>query len=412
MSEINKRQLIAGMAVTPLASSAVSAAAISRKPWDVIVVGAGVFGAWTAEMLRRAGKKVLLVDAWAPAHARASSGGESRLTRGGYGQDAVYTQMASDSLAEWVRLSRDAGLPLFHQAGVLAFFDKETDYAAGSLATMQELNLPVERIEPEALAQRWPQFDWSGVAFGLYEPGFGALMARRGVATLVANFVNRGGVYRQAAIEPPTNDSPLTSLKTRSGDTLEAEQYVFACGPWLAKLFPELLGERLFATRQEIFFFRPPPGDTRFTASAMPGWIDFQGGDAFYGFPDLEGRGFKIADDKHGPPADFDANDRAPSAEGLAAIRAYMARRFPAMADAPLSETRVCQYENSANGDFLIDRHPDWSNTALVGMGSGHGFKHGPSVGKLAAQLVTGGGAPNPRFSLTSKTTRQDRSVH
>ncbi|MEL6359862.1 MAG: FAD-dependent oxidoreductase [Pseudomonadota bacterium] len=406
--KITRRATVAGLASTPVVSSAVAA----RERWDVVVVGAGVFGAWTAEQMRRRGKRVLLVDAWGPAHARASSGGESRLTRAGYGRDAVYSRMALEALDDFKKLSRDAGLPIFHEAGVLSFYDREMDYATGSFEALRELNIPVERIEPSDLKKRWPQIDFTGVAFGQYEPSFGALMARRGVATLVENFVRQGGAYLRAAIAPPKSQSELKTVTTSDGDKISADTFVFACGPWLGKLFPELLGPRLFATRQEILYFQSPAGDKRFTASQMPGWIDFVGDKVFYGFPDLESRGFKIADDSHGPIVDFDKNDRMLTAESLDMVRSYMAGRFPAMADAPLSEARICQYENSANGDFLIDRHPEWSNTLLVGMGSGHGFKHGPAVGRIAADLLLDGKTPDRRFSLATKDTSQNRSVH
>ena len=406
--EITRRLALGGLAAVPF----MTASARVKTGWDVIVVGAGVFGAWTAENLRRSGKRVLLVDAWGPANARASSGGETRMTRGGYGTDKIYSAMALESLEEWKRLSSDTGTRLFHKTGVLAFFDKENDYAAGSLKTLQALDIPVARIEPATLAKRWPQINWSDVAFGLYEPEFGALMARRGVATLVQAYIKRGGAYRQTMILPPKAGEALTSLQTKDGDTLQADQYVFACGPWLAKLFPALLGDRLFATRQEIFYFRAPGGDRSFTAPSMPGWAHFASGKVFYGFPDIESRGFKIAEDTHGPLVDFDANDRLPTAESLGNIRAYMGQRFPGLADAPLSEARVCQYENSANGDFLIDKHPDWDNAVLVGMGSGHGFKHGPAVGKRAAALLLDGAHLEPRFSLATKATHKARAVH
>jgi glycine/D-amino acid oxidase-like deaminating enzyme len=144
----------------------------------------------------------------------------------------------------------------------------------------------------------------------------------------------------------------------------------------------------------------------------LPGWAEFNEGDIYYGFPDLEARGFKIAHDRHGPAMDPDSGDRAFSQAALADVREFMQRRFPALADRPLVESRVCQYENSWNGDLLIDRHPDWNNVWLVGAGSGHGFKHGPAVGRYAARLVSGGRPEiTARFNLASKTSRQ-RDVH
>lgn len=381
--------------------------------WDAIVVGSGVFGAWTADRLLSAGQRVLLVDAWGPAHARASSGGESRLTRTAYGADTVYTEMAWHSLPHWRALSNMSGLPVFHETGVLFFFADQHPYATATIAAHKAMGLPTELLDAQQMAAKFPQMDFSGIALGIYEPRLGALMARRAVQTLVDRFVRAGGTYMQAEIMPPEPGKPLDALKTRNGETLRATRFAFACGPWLPKLFPALLANRIFPTRQEVFFFAPPAGNTHFDPAHQPGWADFNGGDLYYGFPDLEARGFKIAFDKHGPVIDPDKGDRAPSAEGLALVRAYMARRFPAMAGAQMVEARVCQYENSANGDFLIDRHPEWPNAVIVGAGSGHGFKHGPEVGRYAAQLLLGtlAGA-EPRFSLAAKGTMQDRSVH
>ncbi len=180
-----------------------------------------------------------------------------------------------------------------------------------------------------------------------------------------------------------------------------------------AKVFPRLLGPRIFITRQEVFFFAPPSGDARFAAAALPGWADFNNGDIYYGMPDLESRGFKIAHDKHGPAIDPDRGDRHASPGALADVRAYMAKRFPALANSQLNEERVCQYENSSNGDLLIDRHPAAANVLLVGAGSGHGFKHGPEVGRYAAELLTGKlKTVEPRFSLATKAELQNRAVH
>jgi len=162
-----------------------------------------------------------------------------------------------------------------------------------------------------------------------------------------------------------------------------------------------------------VFFFAPENGDDRFSPGRLPGWADFNEGDIYYGFPDLEGRGFKIAHDEHGERFDPDTGDRRPSALGIEDVRAYLARRFPSLPARPPVESRVCQYENSSNGDLLIDRHPIWSNAFLVGAGSGHGFKHGPAVGRYAADLLAGRLAkPEPRFSLATKGVSQRREVH
>jgi glycine/D-amino acid oxidase-like deaminating enzyme len=384
------------------------------------VVGAGAFGAWTAWHLLRKGERVLLLDAWGPAHARASSGGESRVTRTAYGADDIYTRMAWDSLVDWRWLSERSGLPVFHETGVLFFFPRVEPYVTQSLEVHRRLNIPIEALRRPEMAKRFPQINWDGIEVGLYEPQLGALMARRAVQTLVAEFVKAGGEYRTAAVMPPalpgaaaSGDAKLDALRTASGDVLSAERYLFACGPWLPKVFPASLGTRIFPTRQEAFFFAPEAGDTRFQPGSLPTWADFNNGDIYYGMPDLEARGVKIAHDAHGPPIDPDTGDREASAGALADVRAFMKMRFPALATPPLVESRVCQYENSSNGDFLIDRHPAWRDVWLIGAGSGHGFKHAPAVGLYAASLATQTlKNVEPRFSLASKASVQQRLVH
>src|SRR5688572_29889580 len=248
MADLSRRRLLlsgAGAAVAAAAPDGLRSQPM-RTSWDVAVVGAGVFGAWTAKRLQDAGQRVLLLDAWGPAHARASSAGESRLTRASYGADEVYTRMALDSLSDWQLLSASAELPLFHRIGVLFFFPRVEPFLEQTMAVHRRLRLPTEYLESAALRRRFPQIDFTGIEAGLFEPGFGALMARRSVQTLVAQFVRAGGEYRQAAIQPVGDAQRLERVRTSDGDTIAAGRFVFACGPWLGRLFPDLLGTRIF----------------------------------------------------------------------------------------------------------------------------------------------------------------------
>jgi sarcosine oxidase len=379
----------------------------------VAVVGAGVFGAWTAHHLQQAGHKVTLIDAHGPAHSRASSGGESRLTRAAYGKDEIYTRMAMDSLPQWKALSAVAGLPIFIPAGILFFFPTEEPYVRDSIAAHKKFGLPTDVLTQTEMSRRFPMIDFSGISIGLYEPGFGALMARRAVLTLVDRFVKAGGTYIKAFVQPPASGGVhLNELRLANGEIVRVDRFVFAAGPWLPKLFPQVIGPKIQPTRQEVFFFAPPAGDRRFLPGAMPGWADFNGGDIFYGFPDLESRGVKFAYDAHGVEVDPDTQSRRPTDAALAEITGYRDRRFPALRGVPLTEARVCQYENSSNGDFLIDLHPEWTNVLLLGGGSGHGFKHGPEVGRYAAARLLGSAKAEPRFSLASKSEVHHREVH
>lgn len=407
------RRAVLGGVTGAVAAPAIGRVATRGSKLKIAVIGAGVFGAWTARHLQLAGHKVTLVDARGPANNRASSGGESRMTRAAYGRDTIYTRMALDSLAQWKELQRWTDLPLFINAGVLFFFPTDDPYLADSLAAHRHLMLPTELLSSTDMARRFPMIDASGVHGALYEPGFGALMARRGVQTLVHKIVEEHGEYVLGDVAPPNEEvASLGSIRLSSGETIAADRFVFAAGPWLPKLFPQAIGRRIVATRQEVFFFAPPPGDRRFQPGAMPGWADFNGGDIYYGFPDLEGRGVKFAHDAHGVEVDPDTQSRVPTEAALAEIVAFRDRRFPLLRGAPLVESRVCQYENSGNGDFLIDHHPRLADVLLVGGGSGHGFKHGPEVGRKAAALLLGREPIEPRFSLATKALTQRREVH
>jgi sarcosine oxidase len=379
--------------------------------YDVIVIGAGVFGAWTAYCLRKSGASVLLLDAYGPANSRASSGGESRIIRMGYGADEIYTRWSMNALPKWKELFARAGRPeLFQPTGVLWVALEGEKQVLATMATLDRVGCRFEKLSLGQLVERYSAMSFEPDCWGLLEPESGVLMARRAVQAVVAEAEKSGVACENAAVRVPIVRQPrLREITAGSGQTYSAAHFVFACGSWLGKLFPDVLASRIFPSRQEVFFFGVPPGDRRFAAPEMPAWLKLQ--DQFYGMPDLENRGLKIAHDRHGPAVDPDTQSRAPSPEALALAKEYLARRFPNLRNAPVVETRVCQYENTSNGDFLIDRHPHMENVWLVGGGSGHGFKHGPSLGEYVASHLLDGGAVDPRFSLASKQSVQHRAV-
>ena len=378
----------------------------------VVVVGAGSFGAWTARRLAGSGRRVTLIDAFGPGNSRASSGGETRVIRMGYGAEEIYTQWSRRSLTLWKDLFERTDPTLFRETGVLWMARERDPLTASTLETLGRVGIPHERLSRLDLESRWPQIDFGPVTWAIYEPASGVLLARQAVAAVVRDAERESVRYITAAVGRPAGHGStgrIDAVSTQEGETIGGDMFVFACGPWLCKLFPDLLDGRIVSTRQEVLYFGPPAGDRRFAPPALPAWIDF--GEEVYGVPDIEARGFKIALDRHGPAFDPDTGDRL-AGQTLAEVRAYLARRFPGMAEAPLVASEVCQYENTSNGDFLIDRHPELSNVWLVGGGSGHGFKHGPAVGEYVARLVSDGGAPDKRFQLSTKQRAHSRTVY
>jgi sarcosine oxidase len=394
----------------------------TSRTFDVAVIGAGVFGAWTAYHLLSAGARVCVIDAYGPANSRASSGGESRIMRLGYGADEIYTRSAIQSLKLWQAffdqiggshqppLQRYPADPLFHQTGVLWLARENDPYAEATQTTLQRTGVTLEQLNRSTLESRYPQLDLGPVVWGILEPDSGVLMARRAVRAVVNHVRFLGATYLQQSVVQPEKNGKLEWVVTTAGERIQADTFVFACGPWLPKLFSELLNSLVHVTRQEVFFFGLPANGARFAPPNLPVWIDFN--DLVYAIPDVDGRGLKVAIDAHGPEFDPDHGERTVTASGLMAVRKYISARVPSLEGAPLLEARVCQYENTSSGDFLIDLHPEFENVWLVGGGSGHGFKHGPAVGEYVSRMISGQAEVEPRFTLVAKGRVRDRKVY
>ncbi len=377
---------------------------MKAKP-HIAVIGAGAFGGWTALHLLERGARVTLLDAWGPGNSRASSGGETRIMRCAYGADQANTGMAARSLKLWARYQRRWKRQFLHRTGVLWMAEESDDpslnaFERDSIATLRRAKVKFRELSSTQMRKCWPQINFEGIAWGIFEPECGFLDARASCQAVVEAFARSGGKYRQLAIQPEGLDAgPMRRLRLSDGSVLKADFYVFACGPWLGKLFPQTIGDLIQPTKQDIFFFGTPAGDDRFNDQHLPVWGDHRGRFR-YGIPGSDCRGFKIADDTRGPAFDPTDGERVVSPETLKDVREYVGFRFPALKNAPLIETRVCQYEQTPDGHFIIDRHPKNENVWIIGGGSGHGFKHGPALGEMVAELLLNDGEGNAMWRL------------
>jgi sarcosine oxidase len=385
---------------------------MANKTYDCAIIGAGVFGAWTAHFLRRSGASVALLDAYGPANSRASSGGETRVIRMGYGPDELYTRWAIRSLPVWRELAARTGREVFRQTGVLWLSNNDDMYLRSLCSVLKQAGVELEELTTEEIARRWPQLQFHDVTWGVLEPNSGLLLARDAVQILVKELAASGVDYIPVATNAPAGNGRLATVKNIDGNSISAGTFIFCCGPWLPKIFPELLSDRIFPTRQEVFFFGTPAGSTDFRPPKMPVWLHRTHPGLPYALPDIEGRGFKIAFDRHGERFDPDTGMRVVGESSITQLREYLRQHIPQLVYAPVLETRVCQYENTWNGDFLIDRHPQFENVWIAGGGSGHGFKHGPALGEYLSGRILHGAPAEPRFSLAAKQTAQNRAVY
>jgi len=384
---------------------------MKSKP-QIAVVGAGAFGGWTALHLLERGARVTLLDAWGPGNSRASSGGETRIMRGTYGPAQPYTKLAARSLKLWAEYERRWKRRFLHRTGVLWMVSSRDDaYERGSLDVLRQARIKFQELSTPEMKKRWPQINFSDVRWGIFEPACGYIDARVSCQAVVDAFVAGGGKYRQLAVSPDDlENAPLHNLTLSDGSRLKTDHYIFACGPWLGNLFPETLGRLIRPTKQDIFFFGAPAGESRFTDAHLPVWGD-HGERFFYGIPGSDRRGFKVADDTRGRAFDPTSGERVASQATLKRVREYIAFRFPAMKGAPLIETRVCQYEQTPDSNFIVDRHPRMKNVWLLGGGSGHGFKHGPALGEMMAEMILKDGEADAQWRLSRFPMRPKKST-
>jgi sarcosine oxidase len=354
---------------------------------SLIVVGAGVFGASVARHHALRGWRVTLVERVAPGHVRAGSGDESRLIRCCHGDDLWHTRSARRAWALWHEIDASLVVP----AGMAWLARRDDGWEAAGEATLRAEGIPCERV---AGAELFPSLRDDDVRFTLFEPQAGILRAREAVKVLAAQAIDAGAELVLAVARP---DGAAVALS--DGRRLEADRVVWACGAWLPALFPEVLELRI--THQDVFYFG---ADAAWRTPGVPGWVDYDG--AAYGLGDLDGRGVKVSPDVDGPQCDAETFERIAVPEHERLARAYVAHRFPALADAPLVGHRACQYEMSADGRFVIAPHPDHGERVwLMGAGSGHGFKHGPALAERMEAWLTGAEPPEPRFALGDRAT-------
>ncbi|MBX2966020.1 MAG: FAD-dependent oxidoreductase [Cyclobacteriaceae bacterium] len=368
---------------------------------SVAVIGAGAFGGWTALHLLRKGYNVTLIDAWGPGNSRSSSGDETRVIRSTYGNNEFYFDLNARALTLWKEHEAQWKTKLFQNKGVLWMcYHEHTPVVNDSIAFAQKHNMAYEHLTRNDIANRYAIVNTNDLSHAWLDPYGGCLRAREACQAVYKGFIAEGGRVVQAhALPGKIEQHRLTGLLLSNGQTVQADRYIFACGSWLGKLFPDVLGNYITCTKQEVYYFGVP-ADNPTPYENFPVWIDADGKDFYYGIPGNNYRGFKIGVDERGEAFDPTHGDRVSNPEVLKKARKFLAHRFPGLKDAPLAESRVCPYENSPDGNFLFDHHPEATNLFFLGGGSGHGFKHGPALGELVSEIIAGNNIIPQQFLL------------
>lgn len=382
------------------------------QTFDVAIVGAGIMGAAAAHELVLEGASVAVFDQAALPNPRAASVDHSKVFRFAY-PDPLYVKLAVDALKRWRLLESQSGKRLLTQTGALLLGKREPSFETDCHQAMRSLGLESEKLDSRESATRFPQFNSDAFTFGVYDPGGGILHAETAVRVLISLARKRGAVFiegtRVVEVKQPPG-APNVSIVTGHGHEIECGHAMIASGPWSRKLL-QLLEDKLTTTRQEIVYFAPGQdanrSETCFEPDRFPIFLELESG--FYGFPIHFSGAMKIANHHKGPVVDPDSVEQPVCDAFIRSCRTFFSEFIPALAVAKVRETRVCFYNNTPDDDFIIDWHPQLDRVLVVTGFSGHGFKFGPTVGRIAAELLSSCGTSFniDRFRLTRFNTRE-----
>lgn len=358
------------------------------QSFDIVIIGAGVMGAAAACEAARGGARVALVDQARLPNPRAASTDHSKIFRFAY-PDPLYARLAVEALDGWRALEEEMGVRLLTPAGLLLMGKADSRLEGETAATLRALGLEAELMTSQEAAARFPQFDPAAFDHAVLDPSGAVTAAERAVVTLVKLARRRGVTVIETArvtgVEPAAG--ARVRIITEDGGTLEAGGALVASGPWTRRLLPAL-ADHLVTTRQEVVYFEPRTAHDAFAVGRFPIFIDFRSG--FYGFPIHHANSIKLGNHHRGRATEMD-EELAVGDEFIARCRQFFAEFIPALADAEVRETRVCVYNNTPDEDFIIDWHQELENVLLATGFSGHGFKFGPVVGRVCAELLLTG---------------------
>jgi sarcosine oxidase len=365
--------------------------------YDYAVVGLGALGSATAYELAKRGHSVIGLEQFELGHHRGASHDTSRILRHSY-HTPEYVDLTVEAYDDWARLEEASGERLVTKVGGLDLFPPGaaiplTDYT-GSL---DAIGIPHLLLDPDGVAERWPQFRLPDGTVALYQERGSIVPAGPGTALMLALADRHGAVLRERSEVTGLVDQG-EGVEVRAGDTAYRCGAVVVCADaWTNRVLAHVGHEIPLAVTLEQATYFAPEDPAPFLPDRMPLWI-WMDEPSFYGFPCYGEPTVKAAQDCGGPEVDPDTRGTDPDPAMQALLADHLARMLPG-SGRPVRSLR-CQYTLPPDRDFVIDRvsgHP----SVVVGLGAGHGFKFAPTIGRLLADLATGAReAISPTFGL------------
>ncbi|CAM5194748.1 sarcosine oxidasee (formaldehyde-forming) OS=Ureibacillus acetophenoni OX=614649 GN=SAMN05877842_11095 PE=4 SV=1 [Ureibacillus acetophenoni] len=353
--------------------------------YDCIIVGAGSMGMAAAYFLAKAGKKVCAIDAFNPPHTNGSHHGETRIIRYAYGEGVEYVPLALRAATLWQQLEQQVKKPLLLQTGVVNIGDNDNPFIHTVIESAKKYDLPLEVLNAEEIIKRWPGIQVGDNMIAAFEPTSGVLRVEDCVAAYKELAINEGATV--CTNEPVQHIAFGNTVKvTTANNTYEADTCIVCAGAWTKRLLQQY-NLPLNPIRKTFAWFEAEEalyGEANFPAFAFE-----LRDECYYGFPSINGSGFKIGRHDGGETIDPDKALREFDDSDTVDLRQFLADYMPQVGT--FKEGKVCKYTMTPDEHFIIDFLPEQSNVIVATGFSGHGFKFSSAIGEMLAQMVTDG---------------------
>jgi len=354
------------------------------QTFDVIVIGCGAIGSASFHFLSSAGASVLAIDQHEPPHDKGSSHGQSRIIRQAYFEHPDYVPLLHEAYQGWINLEEQTNQKLLHQVGLLQVGPVDGFLIPGVLASATEHHLPLDRITGRDIEKKFPGFWAEEEVVGLFEKQAGYLRVEESIRAYL-DCGQRGGGVLAVHPEPARWQSDGAGVRVESGgEVFFADRLVLATGSWSSPLM-HALGIELRVVRKHVHWFANDSG--KYGEGSPVFFFETPQGD-FYGFPQLDQRGIKVADHRGGEKVtDPDLLDPSFDSEDRNRIRTFLGKHVPDISTR-VTDHQVCMYTRSPDEHFIVDRHPEYPHVVFVTGLSGHGFKFAPALAKVITDLI------------------------
>lgn len=369
--------------------------------YDAIVLGSGGVGSSALMHLALRGARVLGIDRFAPAHDRGSSHGHTRLIRQAYYEHPDYVPLVLRAFELWKDLEERVGETLYHQVGLLQIGPKQGEVLSGVRASAKQHRLPIDELSADQCERRFAGFRVPPSCEAIFESRAGYLLVERCVEAHAKVAVQAGAELRIGeAVRSWRAEGKGVVVETDCG-CYSADRLFITAGAWAGSLLADLKIP-LVVRRKPLYWFRTRT-DTYQADRGCPAFLYDLPGGCFYGFPQIDPRGIKVAQHTGGAVVDDPLTvDREIDPADQEAVAAFVAE-FLVDATTQCTDHAVCMYTMTPDAHFIVDRHPQHPQVALAAGLSGHGFKFTSVLGELLCQLVLDGHARLPLEFLSCR---------